>query len=94
MLNNILILRYIYANIKIIRIISSGLPVVFADVRLYVPKKDLWIFANSDNHASYYALLSLDPRENLKKVTLWLAIRNILPNRLGFSRIRYKLQEK
>ncbi len=74
MLNNILILRYIYANIKII---SSGLPVVFADVRLYVPKKDLWIFVNFDNHASCYALLSLDPRENLKKVTLWLAIRDI-----------------
>lgn len=66
-------------TMQILKYISGGLPVLFADVRLYVPEKDIWIFANSGNHASWYAARSFDPRENFKKVTLWPAIEMYFP---------------
>lgn len=66
-------------TMQILKYISGGLPVLFADVRLYVPEKDIWIFANSGNHASWYAARSFNPAENLKKVTLWPAIEMYFP---------------
>ncbi|RLG85799.1 MAG: fucose isomerase [Thermoprotei archaeon] len=67
-------------TMQILKYVSGGLPVLFADVRLYVPEKDIWIFANSGNHSSYYAAFSLDPKENFKKITLWPAIEMYFPS--------------
>lgn len=66
-------------TMQILKYVSGGLPVLFADVRLYVPEKDLWIFANSGNHASWYVNRSFNPEENFKKVTLWPAIEMYFP---------------
>ncbi len=66
-------------TMQILKYVSGGLPVLFADVRLYVPEKDIWILANSGNHASWYASRSFDPRENFKKITLWPAIEMYFP---------------
>jgi len=61
-------------TMQILKYISGGLPVLFADVRLYHPDKDLWDFCNSGNHPSWYASRSYDPRENFKKVRLHPAL--------------------
>jgi L-fucose isomerase len=61
-------------TMEILKYISGGLPVLFMDVRIYYPDKDVWDFCNSGNHASYYASLSLDPKENFKKITLYPAL--------------------
>uniref|UniRef100_A0A7C5UVW7 Fucose isomerase n=1 Tax=Ignisphaera aggregans TaxID=334771 RepID=A0A7C5UVW7_9CREN len=66
-------------TMQILKYVGGGIPVLFADVRLYVPEKDIWIFANSGNHASWYAARSSNPAENLKKVTLWPAIEMYFP---------------
>ena len=66
-------------TMQILKYISRGLPVLFADVRLYVPEKDIWVFVNSGEHASFYASYSLDPRVNFKKVTLWPAVSMYFP---------------
>lgn len=49
----------------------SGEPVLFADIRHYDAADDVWYFANSGTHATYFARRSRDPEENLKKVTFW-----------------------
>ncbi len=49
----------------------SGEPVLFADIRHYDAEDDVWYFANSGTHATYFASRSLDPAENLRKVTFW-----------------------
>jgi len=59
---------------QLLKYISGGLPVLFMDVRLYHPDKDIWDFCNSGNHASWYASRSMDPRENFKKVTFHPAL--------------------
>ena len=61
-------------TMQVLKYISGGMPVLFADVRLYHPDKDLWDFCNSGNHPSWYAMRSDDPRENFKKVTLHPAL--------------------
>ena len=61
-------------TMQILKYISGGLPVLFADVRLYHPDKDLWDFCNSGNHPSWYASRSYDPKENFKKVTFHPAL--------------------
>jgi L-fucose isomerase len=66
-------------TMQILKYIGGGVPALFADVRLYVPEKDIWIFANSGNHPSWYAARSWNPAENLKKVTLWPAIEMYFP---------------
>ncbi len=66
-------------TMQVLKYVGCGVPVLFADVRLYVPEKDLWLFVNSGNHASWYASRSWDPRENLKKVTLHPAIEMYFP---------------
>ncbi|RLF18979.1 MAG: fucose isomerase [Thermoprotei archaeon] len=66
-------------TMQILKYIGGGMPVLFADVRLYVPEKDIWIFANSGNHPSWYAALSDDPKENFRKVTLHPAIEMYFP---------------
>jgi len=61
-------------TMQLLKYLSGGLPVLFMDVRLYHPDKDLWDFCNSGNHASWYASRSMDPQENLKKVTFHPAL--------------------
>ena len=66
-------------TMQILKYIGGGMPVLFADVRLYVPEKDIWLFVNSGNHSSWYANLSYDPAENFKKITLYPAIEMYFP---------------
>jgi len=61
-------------TMQLLKYISGGLPVLFMDVRLYHPDKDLWDFCNSGNHASWYASRSMDPKENFRKVTFHPAL--------------------
>lgn len=61
-------------TMQILKYVSGGLPVLFADVRLYHPDKDIWDFCNSGNHPSWYASRSYDPKENFRKVTLHPAL--------------------
>jgi L-fucose isomerase len=61
-------------TMQILKYCSGGLPVLFMDVRLYDPEKDLWDWCNSGNHASYYAALSTDPVENFKTITFHPAL--------------------
>lgn len=49
----------------------SGEPVLFADIRHYDADDAVWYFANSGTHATYFASRSMDPEENLRKVTFW-----------------------
>jgi L-fucose isomerase len=49
----------------------SGQPSIFCDIRHYDTEDDVWYFANSGTHTTYFASRSLDPAENLKKVTLY-----------------------
>ena len=59
---------------QMFKYISGGLPVLFMDVRLNHPDKNLWDWCNSGNHASWYAAQSFDPAENFKKVTFYPAL--------------------
>jgi len=61
-------------TMQILKYVSGGLPVLFMDVRLYHPDRDIWDFCNSGNHSSWYASRSFDPRENFKKITLHPAL--------------------
>ncbi|MEM0005831.1 MAG: hypothetical protein QW406_03080, partial [Ignisphaera sp.] len=65
---------YAAITMQLLKYISGGLPVLFMDVRLYHPDKDLWDFCNSGNHASYYASLSFNPEDNFKKITFYPAL--------------------
>lgn len=49
----------------------TGSPVLFADVRHYDRENDVWFFSNSGTHATYFAGASMDPAENLKRVTFY-----------------------
>jgi L-fucose isomerase len=49
----------------------SGEPVLFADVRHYEAEDDVWYWANSGTHATYFAGRSTDPVVNLKNVTFY-----------------------
>lgn len=49
----------------------TGAPVLFADVRHYDSADDVWYFANSGTHATYFAGRSDDPAVNLRKVSFF-----------------------
>jgi L-fucose isomerase len=57
-------------TMQILKLIS-GEPVLFADVRHYDADDDVWYWANSGTHATYFAARSKDPAVNLKKVTFY-----------------------
>jgi len=65
-----------YAGItmQLMKYITGGMPILFMDVRLYLPEMDLWDWCNSGNHASYYAAQSFDPQENFKHITFHPAL--------------------
>lgn len=62
-------------TMQLMKYITRGMPVLFMDVRLYHPDKDLWDFCNSGNHASWYAARSFDPKKNFAKITLHPALK-------------------
>jgi len=49
----------------------TGEPVLFCDVRHYDADDDVWCFANSGTHATYFAAGSKVPAENLKHVSFY-----------------------
>ncbi len=49
----------------------SGQPTIFCDVRHYEAEEDIWCFANSGTHTTFFAARSYDPAENLKHVTFY-----------------------
>jgi L-fucose isomerase len=49
----------------------SGTPVLFADVRHYHSDLGVWDLCNSGQHASWFAMRSEDPAENLRHVHLY-----------------------
>ena len=61
-------------TMQMLKYVSGGLPGLFMDVRLYHPDKDLWDWCNSGNHSSYYANLSMDPKDNFEKITFHPAL--------------------
>lgn len=58
-------------TMELLKHLSNGSPTLFADIRHYDEKDDVWYFANSGTHATYFASRSMDPKENLKKVTFY-----------------------
>ncbi len=65
---------YAAVTMQLMKYVSGGLPVLFMDVRLYHPDKDIWDFCNSGNHASWYAARSMSSEENFAKVTFHPAL--------------------
>ncbi|MGC9175066.1 MAG: L-fucose/L-arabinose isomerase family protein [Thermoprotei archaeon] len=66
-------------TMQILKYVSGGDPVLFADVRLYVPEFDVWVLANSGEHSSWYASRSNDPRANFEKISLYPAVPRYFP---------------
>lgn len=55
-------------TMQVLKLITGGLPVLFADVRHYHADRDIWDLCNSGQHATWYAARSDDPAENMSKV--------------------------
>ncbi|MCJ7519006.1 MAG: L-fucose/L-arabinose isomerase family protein [Anaerolineaceae bacterium] len=58
-------------TMELLKHVSNGSPTLFADIRHYDADDDVWYFANSGTHATYFAARSMDPAQNLKKVTFY-----------------------
>ena len=67
---------YAAVTMQLLKYITGGLPILFMDVRLYLPELDIWDWCNSGNHASWYAEQSFDPRENFAKIRLHPALKH------------------
>ena len=66
---------YAAVTMQLLKYITGGLPILFMDVRLYLPELDIWDWCNSGNHASWYAQQSFDPKENFAKMHLHPALK-------------------
>ncbi|MBV9450388.1 MAG: L-fucose/L-arabinose isomerase family protein [Streptosporangiaceae bacterium] len=55
-------------TMQLLKLLTGGLPVLFADVRHYHADRDIWDLCNSGQHATWYAARSGDPAENLARV--------------------------
>jgi len=66
---------YAAVTMQLLKYITGGLPILFMDVRLYLPEMDLWDWCNSGNHASFYAAQSFDPAANLKHIRFHPALK-------------------
>ena len=53
----------------------TGDPVIFMDVRHYDPDYDVMVFCNCGSQSTWYAAKSDDPKENLKHVTMFPALK-------------------
>lgn len=58
-------------TMQMLKLVTGGTPVLFADVRHYHPDRDVWDLCNSGQHATWYAARSDDPAENLAKVNFY-----------------------
>ncbi len=58
-------------TMELLKHISAGQTSLFADIRHYDAEDNVWYFANSGTHATYFASRSLDPTVNLKKVNFY-----------------------
>ncbi len=58
-------------TMQVLKLLTDGSPVLFADVRHYHADKDVWDLCNSGQHATWYAARSDDPAENLARVHLY-----------------------
>jgi L-fucose isomerase len=58
-------------TMQILKLLTAGTPVLFADVRHYHAGRGVWDLCNSGQHATWYAARSDDPAENLAKVHLY-----------------------
>lgn len=58
-------------TMQVLKLLTGGTPVLFADVRHYHQDKDVWDLCNSGQHATWYAARSDDPVVNLAKVNLY-----------------------
>lgn len=58
-------------TMQILKLLSGGLPVLFADVRHYHADRDIWDLANSGQHATWYAERSDNAADNLRSVHLY-----------------------
>jgi L-fucose isomerase len=58
-------------TMQILKLVSGGTPVLFADVRHYHAGRDIWDLCNSGQHATWYAARSDDPAENLRLTHLY-----------------------
>jgi L-fucose isomerase len=58
-------------TMQMLKLLSGGTPVLFADVRHYHADRDVWDLCNSGQHATWYAARSADPLENLAKVNFY-----------------------
>ena len=58
-------------TMEFLKHVSYGQPAIFCDIRHYDAEDNVWYFANSGTHATFFANRSLDPSENLKKVTFY-----------------------
>jgi L-fucose isomerase len=55
-------------TMQLLKLLTGGTPVLFADVRHYHADRDVWDLCNSGQHATWYAARSDDPAENLARV--------------------------
>ena len=55
-------------TMQLMKLLTGGLPVLFADVRHYHADRGIWDLCNSGQHATWYARRSDDPAENLAGV--------------------------
>ena len=58
-------------TMQLLKHISGGLPVLFADLRHYHAAEDVWDLCNSGQHPTWFAARSDDPAENLRHVHLY-----------------------
>jgi L-fucose isomerase len=58
-------------TMQLMKHITRAQPVLFADVRHYDAVDDVWYFSNSGTHPTFFAARSMDPIENLRKVTFY-----------------------
>ena len=58
-------------TMEFLKHVSNGQSVIFCDIRHYDAEDNVWYFANSGTHATYFANRSMNPDENLKKVTFY-----------------------
>jgi L-fucose isomerase len=58
-------------TMQVLKHITRAQPVLFADVRHYDAADDVWYLSNSGTHPTFFAARSMDPKENLRKVTFF-----------------------
>ena len=58
-------------TMQLLKHVTRGQPVLFADVRHYDEFRQLWYFSNPGMHPMFFAGASMRPEDNLKHVTFY-----------------------